>query len=75
MVRKNSLDLIKILDIPLIAHVMLKVFMDLKSLVSINLNNPALHKTARHVPHAYVSFARIKFYERSFALGEAAHIL
>lgn len=60
--KKKILDLIKILDIPLIAQVMLKVFMDLKSLVSINLYNPVLHNTAGHVPHTYVSSARIKFY-------------
>lgn len=59
---KNILDLIKILDIPLIAQVMLKVFMDLKSLVSINLNNPVLHKTAGYAAHTCVSSARIKFY-------------
>lgn len=59
---KKILDLIKILNIPLMAQVLLKVFMDLKSLVSINLYNPVLHNTAGHVPHTYVSSARIKFY-------------
>lgn len=59
---KEILDLIKILNIPLIAHVMLKVFVDLKSLVLINLYNPVLHNTAGHAPHTYVSSARIKFY-------------
>ena len=41
---------------------MLKVFVDLKSLVSINLYNPVLHNTAGCVPHTYISRARIKFY-------------
>lgn len=36
--------------------------MDLKSLVSLNLNNPFLQNTAGHAPHTYVSFARINFY-------------
>lgn len=66
MVKKKEeeeiLDLIKILNIPVKAQVMLKVFMDLKSLVLINLYNPVLHSTAGHTPHTYVSSARIKFY-------------
>lgn len=65
---KKILELIKILNIPLIAQVMLKVFMDLKSLVSIILYNPVLHNTAGHAPHAYVSSARINIYkEESFS--------
>lgn len=40
---KNILDLIKILNILLIAQ---KVFVDLKPLAPVNLNNPVLHKTA-----------------------------
>lgn len=59
---KKVLDLIKILNIPLITQVMLEVFVDLKSLVSINLYNPVLHNTAGHAPHTYVSSARITFY-------------
>ena len=51
--KKNILDLIKILNIPLIAQVLLKVLMDLKSLVSINLNNPVLQKTSGHAPQTY----------------------
>lgn len=69
---KTILVLIKILNIPLIAYVMLKVFMDLKSLVSINLNNPVLHEAAGHASHTYVSCARIKFNMKKilFALKE-----
>lgn len=60
--KKKILELIKILKIPLIAQVMLKVFMDLKSLVSIILYNPVLHNAAGHASHIYVSSARIEFY-------------
>lgn len=61
--KKKILDLIKILNIPLIAQVILKVFMDLKFLVSINLYNPVLHNTAGHAPRTYVSSARVTFYK------------
>lgn len=60
--KKKILELINILNIPLIAQVMLKVFVDLKSLVSIILYNPVLHNTAGLAPHTYISSARIKFY-------------
>lgn len=56
---KKILELINILNIPLIAQVMLKVFTDL---VSIILYNPVLHNTAGHAPHTYMSSARIQFY-------------
>lgn len=55
---KHILDLIKILSILPIAQVMLKVLVDLMFLVSINLNNPVLHKTSGHAPHTHFSSAK-----------------
>lgn len=66
---KKILELIKILNIPLIAQVMLKVFTDLKSLVLINLYNPVLHNTAGHEPHTYIPCARITFYMEENVVG------